>query len=60
MVYTVFWVGDPRDGEILGKFETEGDAVNFAAKFENEHEAEFEPVCGGIAIDDEDGNPVEW
>ena len=58
--YTVFWVGGDKDGEGLCYFGDLMDAMNFARNFEKEHEEEFDPVCGGVAIADESGNLVEW
>ena len=59
-MYTVFWVAGKRDGQELGNFETEREAIKFAKEFLNEHEEEFDPVCGGVAIADGDGKIIEW
>lgn len=60
----VFWVGGERDGEILKEFDNNGDAIGFAVDFEKAHETEFDPLCGGVGIEDEytDGTRdfVEW
>lgn len=58
--YTVFWVGGDRDGEIIETFDDEYKAMKFAEKFSDEHDSEFHPTWGGVAISDEDGNLVEW
>ena len=58
--YTVFWVGGKRDGEVLRYFGDLKKAMDFAWKFWNEHEEEFDPVWGGVTILDESGNVVEW
>lgn len=58
--YTVFWVAGKRDGETLATFEEERDAIRFARQFQEEHEDEFDPCCGGVGIVDADGNPIEW
>lgn len=61
--YTVFWVGGPRDGEILketsGGPEAFAEAVNFATEFSKQHEKEF-LSNGGICIVDQDGKDIEW
>lgn len=58
--FTVYWIGGDRDGEVLAVFEEEYDAERFAKSFEKEHEGEFDSFCGGVGINDADGNPVEW
>lgn len=58
--YTVFHVGGKEDGQILKTFSTECEAIRFAEKYWTEHEHEFDPVCGGVGIADNDNNPVEW
>ena len=58
--YTVFWIAGVRDGETLGEFETEKDAVDFARRFFSKHKTEFDPCCGGVGIVDADGTPIEW
>ncbi len=58
--YTVFWVGGDRDGEILDTFDDKYKAMDFAEKYSDEHEEEFDPVCGGVGVVDSEGNPVEW
>ena len=58
--FTVYWIGGDRDGEVLAVFETEYAAERFAKAFEKEHEDEFDSFCGGVGINDADGNPVEW
>lgn len=57
-MYRVIWVAGERDGEELARFEKEIDATNFAIVFEAEHEEEFDPGCGGVAIIGPDGNEV--
>lgn len=59
-MYTVFWVGGDRDGEILGTTLTEGEAINMARKLYDDHETEFHPIWGGIGIVAPDGSDVEW
>ena len=58
--YTVFWVGGERDGEEIYCSSDLNEAMNFAENFENEHEKEFDPFCGGVAIFDETGSIIEW
>lgn len=58
--FTVFFVAGARDGETLGTFETEAEAIRFARQFQEEHEEEFDPCCGGVGIVDNNNNPVEW
>lgn len=59
--YTVYWVAGDRDGETLGEFETEAEAIKFAREFEKEHKDEFDPSCGGVGIADPDGGEVvDW
>lgn len=61
MKYTVYWVAGERDGETLGEFETENEAIKFARAFYDEHEDEFDPCCGGAGIADPEGNVVtDW
>lgn len=59
-MYEVYWIGGERDGQTVGKFETESEAVSFAKKFSAEHENEFDECWGGVGIVDPDNNPVEW
>lgn len=58
-MYEVVWVAGEHDGETIASFETEADAIQFAKKFMKEHEEEFDPVCGGVAIYDPTGEVVE-
>lgn len=60
MKYEVFWVAGKRDGETLATFDDVADAINFASDFWGKHENEFDEVCGGVAIIDENGKDVEW
>lgn len=48
--YTVHIVGGEHDGKEIGVFDDEAKAINFARQYETEHEEEFDPVCGGVAI----------
>ena len=57
--YTVYWTGGERDGETIGEFDTEGEAIKFANDFYKQHEDEFDPVCGGVGITDPNGDIVE-
>ena len=57
--YIVHWVGGARDGETLAEFDDEYEAIKFARKFSEEHEEEFDPFCGGVGINNPDGNVVE-
>ena len=57
---TVFWVGGERDGETLKVFTNENDAINFAREFYDNHEKEFDPVCGGVGIVDDEGNEITF
>lgn len=59
-LYYVFWVGGERDGEVLGLYEDKRSAIRAAQRLEFEHDGEFDAVWGGIAIEDKDGNTVEW
>ena len=36
--FTVFFVAGAKDGETLGTFETEAEAIRFARQFQEEHE----------------------
>lgn len=59
--YVVYWTGGERDGETLGEFDSEAEAIKFAREFQKQHEAEFDPSCGGVGIADPDGNDVtDW
>lgn len=59
--YSVLLVGGDRDGEKLGSFTDELDAIRFARQYAADHESEFDPVCGGVAIVDALGNTVtDW
>ena len=64
-MFKVFFVssdnkGEHTDGETLATFDNERDAIAFAERFWNENEERFDPMCGGAAIADENGNIVEW
>lgn len=56
--YVVYWVGGIRDGETLLTCDDERRAVNFAERFSTEHEKEFDPLCGGVSVEDDSGNIV--
>ena len=60
--YIVFWVGGNRDGEILKTFDMLNDAIKFADSFWKDHESEFDPMSGGVGINDvfNPDNIVEW
>ena len=58
--YTVFWIGGEKDGQTIATFATEREAVEFAKQFRNEHEAEFNPVWGGVGITDQEGSEITW
>lgn len=58
--YTVYWIGGDRDGETLAEFDDENDAIRFACRFHDDHEDEFDPVCGGVGIDGPDGAVSDW
>ena len=65
MKYEVFWVAGERDGEVLKTFDnidaiSSLQAIDFAEEFLREHEEEFDPWCGGVAIIDENGKALEW
>lgn len=60
MKYIVYWVGGKKDGEEIATFETEREAIAFAEDFQREHEDEFHPTWGGVMIQDEAGNAVDW
>lgn len=58
-MYCVIWVAGERDGELLGCFEKRNLAIDFAYNFLKKHEEEFDLICGGVAIIDEDGNVLQ-
>ena len=59
--FTVIWVAGERDGETLGEFESEYEAIKFAREFEKQHEGEFDPMCGGVNILDQNGHGIgDW
>ena len=59
--YTVFYIGGERDGETLFTTDNENEAIKYARKFYDEHENEFDSVCGGVGIVDEKGKDViDW
>lgn len=60
MKYTVYLVAGKRDGEILGEFGNEREAIVFADNYFAKHEAEFDPCFGGVGIQDENGKEIEW
>lgn len=57
-MYKVIWTGGERDGEVLKTFEWSYQAINFAVHFQTDHEGEFDPVCGGVRVEDENGKIV--
>lgn len=59
-MFEVYWIGGEKDGQTVGRFETEREAIKFANAFWKDHEEEFDPVCGGVGIVDPDGAVVEW
>ena len=59
--YSIFWVAGERDGEILFQTDDKADAINKAYELSEKYEEEFDPLCGGIAIfDEEKGEIIEW
>lgn len=58
-MYCVIWVAGERDGELLGCFDKVNMAIDFAYKFIKKHEEEFDLICGGVAIIDEEGNVLQ-
>ena len=59
--YTVHWVAGDRDGDTLYETDDYNEATTKAWELAKEHEDEFDPVCGGIGIvDNETGEEVEW
>lgn len=56
--YTVILVGGDRDGEELGYFKTERDAVTYAHVYLVNHEADLHTVWGGLMILDPEGKEV--
>ena len=48
------------NGQTIATFATEREAVEFAKQFRNEHEAEFNPVWGGVGITDQEGSEITW
>lgn len=55
--YDVFWVAGDRDGEVLFSTNDLAEAKAKAFELQEQHEDEFDPDCGGIAIcDNADGN----
>lgn len=57
--YTVFWIGGERDGETLFEYNDLDDAIASTNEFYTEHETEFDPVCGGVGICDNE-QPEAW
>lgn len=57
--YKVYLTGGSNDDALLGSFDSEDEAIKFARAYQSEHETEFDPVCGGVMIQDSDGNVVE-
>lgn len=60
--YSVFWVGGERDGEILYETDDLDDAIKAGNRIYKEHETDFDTVCGGVGICDNE-NPdelIEW
>jgi len=57
--YKVYVTGGSNDGALLGLFDSENEAIKFARAYTAEHETEFDPVCGGLMIQDSDGNVIE-
>lgn len=56
MTFNVCWLGGRKDGEVIESFDDELEAVEFADWYVAEHDIEFHPVWGGIAVIDSDGN----
>lgn len=53
-IYRVYWTGGEKDGQEVARFEYEDDAINFARQFSDDHRKEFDPVCGGVMIVNEE------
>ena len=59
--YTVVWVAGDKDGETLYETDDWHEATVAAERLSDEHEDEFDPVCGGIGIiDNTTGKEIEW
>lgn len=48
--FTAFITGGSDDGKEIGWFADEDKAIRFARAYVADHESEFDPVCGGVAI----------
>lgn len=60
-MFEVIWVGDPWDGQLLGSFKYENDAIKFAMIMCNAFDDVFDPCWGGISIISSDGDVVmDW
>lgn len=53
-MYRVYWVAGEKDGQEIARFEHEIDSIEFARQFSKDHEKEFDPVCGGVMIVNEE------
>lgn len=60
--YTVFITGGDQDGKEIGWFDDEMAAIKFAKAYTEAHEDEFDLVCGGVAISDNQTNEIltDW
>lgn len=50
--YTIFWIAGERDGETLYETDDYAKAMNKVYEFGKKYIDEFDPVCGGIGIFD--------
>lgn len=58
--YQLYWTGGDKDGFLIKTFDSEWEAEQFGNAYYNEHEGEFDPVCGGLWILDPDGSTIDW
>lgn len=61
MRYTIFWVGGKNDGNVITETDNVNTAIQTAREFYREHETEFDPCWGGVAIvDEKTGTTIAW
>lgn len=58
--YQLYWSGGEKDGFLIKTFDSDWEAERFGSAYYDEHEEEFDPVCGGLFIIAPDGSTVEW
>lgn len=58
--YQLYWTGGDKDGFLIKTFDSEWEAEQFGNAYYNEHEDEFDPVCGGLWILAPDGSTIDW